>query len=150
LSGVIVVTAGLLTFFQYMFTIDLSIDQCLMAIEITKQPIFPGRMAPTTALCFTVSGFALVSMSRQAQHQYRPLVLGSGAVMVLASALAMLVGSATNTTDLYRWGPYIQMALHTMFGFVLIGMGILAFAWVDDRTQITGTPTLLPILDGWL
>jgi PAS domain S-box-containing protein len=147
-SGVIVVIVGLLTFFQYMFTIDLGIDQCLMAIEITRQPLFPGRMPPTTALCFTVSGFALVSMSRRALHRYRPLVLGSGAAMVMALALAMLVGYATNTTDLYQWGPYIQMALHTTFGFVLIGMGILAFAWVDDRTQITGTPTLLSILVG--
>ena len=134
-SGVIVVTVGLLTFLQYMFTIDLGIDQCLMAIEMTRQPFFPGRMAPTTALCFTVSGFALVSMSRRAQHRYRPLVLGTGAVMVMALALAMLVGYATNTADLQRWGPYIQMALHTTFGFICIGMGILAFAWVDDRTH---------------
>jgi hypothetical protein len=57
-------------------------------------------MPPTTALCFTVSGFALVSMSRRAPHRHRPLVLGSGAAMVMALALAMLVGYATNTTDL--------------------------------------------------
>ena len=147
-SGAIVVTVGLLTILQYMFTIDLGIDQCLIAIEMTRQPFLPGRMAPTTALCFAVSGFALVSMSRQAQHRLRPLILGSGAVMVMALALAMLVGYATNTANLHRWGPYIQMALHTTFGFVCVGMGILAFAWVDDRTHRTGTPTLLPILVG--
>src|SRR5262245_49682551 len=45
-------------------------------------------------------------------------------------------------------GPYIQMALHTTFGFVLVGVGILAFAWVDNRAQHTDTPTLLPILVG--
>ena len=146
--GVIVVTVALLVFLQYVFRVDLGIDQCLLAIDITRQPLFPGRMAPTTALCFIVSGLALVSMSRRAQHRYRPVALGAGAVMVTALALAMLVGYATNTADLHRWGPYIQMALHTTFGFVLIGIGILAFAWVDDRTHITGTPTLLPILLG--
>jgi hypothetical protein len=40
------------------------------------------------------------------------------------------------------------MALLSRFGFIFVGMGILAFAWVDDRTHRTGTPTLVPILVG--
>jgi hypothetical protein len=75
-------------------------------------------------------------MSRRLQHQYRPLVLVAGAALVTALALAMLVGYATSTADLPRWGPYIQMASHTACGFLLIGMGMLAFACVDERAHL--------------
>jgi hypothetical protein len=46
-SGLIVATIGLTTFIQYVFPIDVGIDQFFMVIEITKQPVHPGRMAPS-------------------------------------------------------------------------------------------------------
>jgi hypothetical protein len=145
--GVIVVTVALLVILQYVFRVDLGIDQCLLAIDITRQSLsrsYGPHHRPLLHSQWTCPG---VNEST-GTTPISPLALGAGAVMVTALALAMLVGYATNTADLHRWGPYIQMALHTTFGFVLIGIGILAFAWVDDRTRITGTSTLLPILLG--
>jgi hypothetical protein len=49
-------------------------------------------------------------------------------------ALAILVGYATDTVDLHRWGQSIQMALHTALGFISIGAGIFAFAWHWENT----------------
>jgi hypothetical protein len=110
---------------QYIFTIDLGIDQLFMVIEITKQPVHPGRMAPPTALCFTARGLALVAMGRPTSHRYRASWLGACASSMTALALATIVGYATDTIDLHRWGQYIQMALYTALGFVSIGTGIL-------------------------
>jgi hypothetical protein len=46
MSGVAVAAISLLTFIQYMFTVDVGIDQFFIAIESTRQPGYPGRMAP--------------------------------------------------------------------------------------------------------
>jgi PAS domain S-box-containing protein len=147
-TGVLVAAIGLLTFVQSQFTVDVGIDQLLMAIEITKQPVHPGCMAPLTALCFTLSGLALASMSRPAPHRYRPLLLGTCASIVTASTLAILVGCATDTNHLQHWGQYIQMAVHTALGFMGISAGIFAFAWHDGRANTYATPTWLPVLVG--
>ncbi len=148
MNGLIVATIGLTTFIQYIFSIDLGIDQFFMVIDITKQPVHPGRMSPPTALCFAVSGLALVAMSRLVSYRYRRLWLGTCASSMTALALAIIVGYATDMVDLHRWGQYIQMALHTALGFISIGTGIFAFTWHDDRSEAPGTPTLLPILIG--
>jgi len=147
-SGVIVAAIGLLTFIQYLFMVDLGIDQFLMAIEITNQPVHPGRMAPTTPLCFTLIGLSLASMSRPAPPRYRPLRLAACASIVTALALAILVSRATDTVHLHWWGQYIQMTVHTALGFIGISAGIFAFAWHDDRVYTCGTPTWLPIFVG--
>jgi hypothetical protein len=60
-SGLTVATAGLMTFTQYIFTIDVRINQFFGVIEIAKQPVHPGRMAPAAALCFTISASVVTS-----------------------------------------------------------------------------------------
>lgn len=53
-------TVGLLTLGEYIFGIDLGIDQFLMQHDVTVETSHPGRMAPNTALCFSLIGAALL------------------------------------------------------------------------------------------
>jgi hypothetical protein len=131
-----------------MFSVDLRIDQFFMVIQNTRQSGYPGRIVLTTALCFTISGLALVTMSRSASHRYHPLLLGTCASIVTALPLAVLVGYTAGIIDIHRWGEYIQMAVYSAIGFISIGVGILAFAWHADRAETPGTAPLLPMLIG--
>ena len=55
LAGVI----GVLTLIQYTGGIDLGLDELFMKHTITVKTSHPGRMAPNTALCFTLAGLSL-------------------------------------------------------------------------------------------
>ena len=61
--GTIVAAIGLLTLIEYIFGVDLGIDQFLMKHYITVKTSHPGRMAPNTALCFSLTALALLTMS---------------------------------------------------------------------------------------
>ena len=58
--GILVFLLGFLTLIQYIFGFSLGIDEFLMEAYITVKTSHPGRMAPNTALCFMLSGAALV------------------------------------------------------------------------------------------
>jgi hypothetical protein len=50
---------GLLTFSEYLLGINVGIDQFFINAFLTVQTSHPGRMAPNTAVCFTLAGAAL-------------------------------------------------------------------------------------------
>ena len=50
--GLAIMLIGGLTLIEYVWTVDLSIDQIFMHHYITTKTSHPGRMAPNTALCF--------------------------------------------------------------------------------------------------
>ena len=54
---------GVLTFAEYLFGLNLGLDQLFMEHYITVETSHPGRMAPNTALSFALTGTALVASS---------------------------------------------------------------------------------------
>ena len=64
ICGGMVAAIGLLTLVEYIFGADLGIDQLLMEHYITTETSHPGRMAPNTALCFLLTGLALLLASK--------------------------------------------------------------------------------------
>src|SRR5579872_3582029 len=60
MSMVIIVT-GAATLVEYLFHCDLQIDQFLFADRV--QPVFPGRMAPITAVDLIIIGLAELCLS---------------------------------------------------------------------------------------
>ncbi|NIO84302.1 MAG: PAS domain-containing sensor histidine kinase, partial [Candidatus Aminicenantes bacterium] len=70
-------TIGILTLSQYISGTELGIDQLLMEHYITVETSHPGRMAPNTALCFSLSGIVLVLIYRYKRYWVLFSVLGS-------------------------------------------------------------------------
>ena len=60
IAGVIALLTGVLTLIEYSFGIDLHIDQLFMEHYIDLKTSNPGRMAPNTALCFSLTGLAVL------------------------------------------------------------------------------------------
>ena len=60
ITGVIVLLTGVLTLIEYSFGVDLHIDQLFMEHYIDLKTSNPGRMAPNTALCFSLTGLTVL------------------------------------------------------------------------------------------
>ncbi len=147
-GGVLAAAIGLSTLVQYVFGVDLGIDQLLITPYMTVEASHPGRMAPNTAVGFVLTGTALLLMGWPARFRQRPLVLGLVGALVVALGTLALVGYAAGLPAAYRWGPFTSMAVHTAAGLAVLGVGVVAFAWRDSRVNAAGASVWLPVLAG--
>ncbi len=60
--AILIVVAGALTLGEYLCGCDLKIDQALFR-QASPQGPYPGRMSPSTSLCFVFAGLALLSIA---------------------------------------------------------------------------------------
>ena len=120
LLGLAVATIGLATFSQYVFDINLAIDQFLMDQTIMTKTSHPGRMAPNTALCFSLVGLSFVTF------QYNRPISISLIAAVLALSIISLFGYVISEESIYGWGNLTRMAIHTATGFLILSSGLLS------------------------
>lgn len=132
---------GPLTLAQYFFGVDLGIDQWFMRHYLTTLSSAPGRMAPNTALCFTLVGaFALIAMRPASPRRGFALTVLASFVIGLASVAA--AGYAVSIETAYGWGNLTRMALHTSIGFLVVGVAAATWAvisgvsWLDRRLPL--------------
>ena len=104
----LVVLAGGLALFEYIFRIDLQIDELLFHDYGNGQ--FPGRMAPITAALFCVGGASLFLLSGRRRARK---VAQYAALFVLVIAFAAIVGYLFGVPILYGSKGYTSMAFQT-------------------------------------
>jgi PAS domain S-box-containing protein len=133
------VTIGFLTLLQYIFGADFGIDQLVMKHYILVKTSHPGRMAPNTALCFTLTGIGLLLLSRPGRSRAgkRTLATGVAGSIVVALGAVAFSGYLSGLETAYGWGKLTRMAVHTALGFVLLGAGMFLLAWHRERQQKT-------------
>jgi len=124
LAAIVLVVAGM-TLAEYVFDLDLDIDQLLFRESPQEAGIsFPGRMAPASALNFVLLSLALFLLDVPANPRRhwpaQDLVLACLAITLLAF-VAYFYGVEIPR----RLAPYVTIALHTLIGFTLLGLGIL-------------------------
>ena len=119
----IVVLLGLLTLCEYLFKCNLGIDQLIIR-ETGLDVLYPGRMAPNTALSFILLGLALLLIDYETRFNRRP----SQYIALVAAFIGMLalLGYAYGVHLFYGIANYVSMALHTAFTFVMLSAGIIA------------------------
>jgi PAS domain S-box-containing protein len=149
-----VIALGSLTLGEYFFGWNLGIDELLFRDAIvsvgTSQP---GRMAPSTAFCFVMTGSALWVASRRIPLRLRfPIVSAVGAALIVIAGMGSL-GQITDILLNVRLWNYFGMAVHTAVGFVLLGAGLLSFVknekgmtWALDKTTTLGFATAVAIM----
>lgn len=132
--------AGLVTFvsmttiIEIVFRVDAGIDELLGSSFISVNLKSPGRMAPLTAVCFAFSSVALM-LAPSTFTITSSLLVGLGGSIVTAFGAAAVVG---------YWGGVTLAALHTSFGLVILGVGMLALAWRVEAHPMP-TPPWLPL-----
>jgi methyl-accepting chemotaxis protein len=162
-SAIAAALIGLVSLGEYLLNVDFGIDQILfMDVQNAVATSAPGRMSPTTAFNFLLSGLALRFLDSEFAGRYRPAQYL--ALIVLIVAVLALLGYAYNIQSLYGFATHTKMALHTAITFVAVSLGILAArAGHDIMATVTGigaggelarkllpAAIVLPILIGWL
>jgi signal transduction histidine kinase/sensor domain CHASE-containing protein len=138
---------GGLTFSEYLLGIDLGIDQLLIKASLTVRTSHPGRMAPNTAVCFMLAGVALWVMSMSGRREHIFLLAGPLGAIVLALGLVSSIGYLTGL-ETYSWGYFTNMAAHTAVGCIILGSGLIAFAWWAGATARATAPPRFAALIG--
>ena len=149
LCGGVVAVVGMLTLVQYLFGVDLRIDQFFGVDRLAERASYPGRMAPNAALAFILSGLALLLLGTPVRHYQRYMFLGiiGGALAMLALVSPFLHFMIGQTTAFARViGP--DMAPTLSLGLVVVGAGLVVYAWRHDRDPEIAIPRWLPVLVG--
>lgn len=136
LIGVVVGALGILTLFQYVSGIDLGIDQLLMKSYITTQTSHPGRMAPNSAVCFTLIGMALIARYLPGKNNLKRSIVRALGLSIIILSVAALIGYAGSLETAYGWAHLTRMALHTAMGFLFLGAGLTIFAWFETSQEL--------------
>ena len=122
ISGLTVCLLGLAAISQYIFNIDIGIDNFFIDPVFFTKTSHPGRMAPLTALCFSLYGFSLLFTVAN-----RALFLGMSITVITLSVIA-LFGYLNKYETLYGWGNLTRMAIHTAGCFLILGIGAVAYS----------------------
>ena len=148
LSGFFLVLLGGLTLIEYIFGADLGIDQLFMEHYVSLKSSHPGRMAPNTALCFLLVGFSALVASNFDKVTKNFAILGVLGGLVFFLGTVPFVGYLTGVETAYGWGNLTRMAVHTSFGFIILGVGLVLYAWKKELPDQKGFPKWLPLLVG--
>lgn len=124
--ALLVILLGVLTLIQYLFGVNLGIDELFIDHYLTVQSSSPGRMAPNTALCFILSGLILLFVSSPNTHRSSSLITGILSTSVLGLSTIAVLGYVFDIQPAYAWGKFTNMALHTSTGFVVFSTGMIA------------------------
>jgi len=144
-AGGLAALVGGATLVQYVWGVDLGIDELLRTHDITVGTSHPGRMAPNTAVCFLLVGGALMVHSLVT----KPLVRSVSTVLLSCLSLALgvvaLSGYLSGLETAYGWGWLTRMAIHTSVGFIVVSIGLVATVWREDMTPATLLPRWFPV-----
>ncbi len=151
LCGAFVCLLGILTLFQYAFAVALGIDQLFMEHYITTLTSHPGRMAPNTALCFTLTGAALIYAIRKTPSLKYTIGMGSLGLLITTLGLVAFSGYLLEFEAAYGWGHLTRMAVHTAIAFIGLGTGITVLSIrTEQKTDPSQYNHWLPIPIGVL
>ncbi len=127
-AALVVGSIGLATVIEHTFDIDLGIDK-IFGEPFFKQGVMrPGRMAPVSALGFSLFASAFLSMVHIPLVGWRAVYTGMIGTLTATLGVFSIAGLPLGLGDTYGWGNLIRLAPMTAFCFLVLG-GSLA-SWV--------------------
>jgi len=143
IGSAVTAPVALMTLLEYVFHANFGIDELLGVAYITTHTSAPGRMSPTTALCFMAlaSGFILAQTILRTN---RSAVLGVTGSLIAAVGAGCCIGVLSGTSDAFAWGNLTRVSFLTAVGFLLLGIGIASVAWEMTRPGLA-EPAWVPI-----
>jgi len=137
---------GALTLIQYLFGLNFGLDEFFMKHYVLVKTSHPGRMAPNTALCFTITGISLAFYGFLNRSKKTILIMEILGAIVAALGLVSLVGYLSNVEAAFGWGKMTRMAVHTSIGFIILGAALVFFSKASIKAETKPRfPTFLTI-----
>ncbi|RFC43348.1 MAG: Bacteriophytochrome/PAS domain-containing protein [Verrucomicrobia bacterium] len=141
LATVCVGAIGLITLLEYVFGVNLRIDELLVVDFLTARDAFPGRMGVNGAICQLLASVALWILGRPgAKGSSNATVAWAGALIVGISIDALIAHFEARRSG-YNWLDMMSMAVHAAFIYTLLGIAFLrvaakasTFRWAIGRS----------------
>lgn len=146
--GITIAVVGILTFSQYVFTLNFGIDELLFKHYILTGISHAGRMSPLTAVVFSLTGTAIISVSVKDWQKSGPKTCGLLGSLVVGLGTMAMFGYFSGLAGVYGWGQFTQMALHTAIGAIVLGLGLMATAWRAQLVETSVVPGWMPLAAG--
>lgn len=133
-GAILTVAFGALVLLEYSGLVPSGFDEILwklgvnraMAAYTTYKTSAPGRMAPNSAVCFVLSGFALLALvTTRRRAATWAAVIG---VIITGLGLVALTGYLVGTPSAFGWANLTRMAVHTAAVFSIVGIGVVFLA----------------------
>ena len=153
---------GSMTLLQYISGHNFGIDNLIFADPHAELSVgFPGRMAPLSALNFTILGIGLLMVViRPGTEPYAGVL----AMVAGFTSLLSVLGYVYGVEVLYKFYAYSSVALHTAFATILLSLGVLFVRPVKGLMSVVTMDTmggmlarrvlpwaiLLPFFFGWV
>ena len=134
---------SLLTVIEYVFSVNVGIDELLGPSYIAIGGSNPARMPAVSATCFALSSLGLL-LALTAQSKRSALVVVSAGSITAAVGMATIMAYALGSSGVYGWDQVTRAPLLTAVGFLVLGLGMLALAWQVDQDP-AGIPRWVPV-----
>lgn len=134
--SIVLTLVGILTLIEYIFGVNIGLDQLFMEHYVTIKTSNPGRMAPNTALCFTLTGIAFFLHSLNLLMNFFNKIIGGLGILIFSLGLIAAIGYFIKLEDFFGWGNLIRMAIHTAVGFIIISFGIFSWLWFNLEKKL--------------
>lgn len=144
IANLIVLTIAGLTCIEYLFTINIGIDELFFRHYITTETVYPGRMAPNTAFCFLLSSFAIAILSFKTSYKTYWLS-ACVSTSTFSIAIVSFLGYVFNLPEAYGWIFLTGMALHTSIAFICMSIAIFLTSVSYDNQGNISAWALIPL-----
>ena len=123
--ALLVAAVGLLTLAEYALHLDLGIDRLLFHETSREVPaLFPGRMAPTTALNFFLLGTA--RLAADAERGWADWIVQPFAVVAGLVATLVLLGYLYDIRPIERGTAIVTMSVNAGLAFLALSAAVIA------------------------
>jgi PAS domain S-box-containing protein len=136
---------GILTLFQYLFHVDLGIDNFFVSAPAKKNISYPGRMAPSSALCLILMGIAFSLMANTWRFPKRQIAIRILSVATFAVAVAAGASYSIGVDYIPNWATFAKMDGRPALEFILMSIAGIAYAWTFCRDYEGVLPPMLPV-----
>lgn len=129
-------TLGALTIAEYIGSFDFGIDQLLLVADPRDPASSPGRMAPASAICLTLSGIAVLLLNK------RPLLAQLTTLPVFVLAAISIAGYIFGVRSFYTVVGVTSISLYTAIALLILAVGILLARAMEGFMDVLAGPTL--------
>lgn len=142
--GAVVACFGLLVIAEYVFGLDLGFDSAFFREHVTPEWTARARPSPSTALNFVLMGTAFLLVNGAGFRRYLQVAKSLG-FTVAGIGLFAVAGYVGDALVGYRGWIYTGMAFHTAVSFLMLGLGVIILALLNDelRWSVDITTTLV-------
>ena len=140
---------GAATIGEYLFDVNLGIDEVFASAYVMTATSHPGRMSPQTALGVMLLGAALVAVT----FRRWKIAAAFGSIAATLGGFA-LAGYLFGLESAYGWRGLTTMSLQSATGTTILATAIVLLGFVDDASESSGdreiAPRWTPIVMGFL